>query len=505
MDKLSYFYIDGAWVRPHSQKTLDLINPATEQVLGQVAIGNDQDADFAVRAAVRAFDTWGGSEPGERKAYLEKLVQAYEARLDEMAEVIRLEMGAPRDFALSPQGDSGLGVLQNMVDVIDKINWAGPVTMSQPDAFVLREPIGVCALITPWNWPILQVVMKVGAAMAAGCTMVLKPSELAPLSSLLLAEMIHEINLPSGVFNLVNGDGAGVGTALSHHALVDMISFTGSTRAGRLIGAAGAKTIKRVALELGGKSPNIVFADTNIVDAVTRGANHVFDNTGQSCDSPTKMLVERSVYAQAIQVAQTAAQARGVGNPEQPGNHLGPLASQVQYDKVQAIIAKALEQGARLVTGGLGKPDSLNQGYYVKITVLADVTPEMDIWREEIFGPVLTLTSFDTEAEAIRLGNDTEYGLAGNVQTDDLDKARRVARCLRAGYIVMNGIWPGVGAPFGGYRQSGNGREGGLLGIEDFLEVKSVGGWMGESGLGTQRLPRPDSRLECMQNAQTLN
>lgn len=489
MDTLNKFYIDGAWVPPHSTQVMDLINPATEAVLGQVALGDSVDADRAVQAAARAFETWGLSDPLERKAYLEKLCTVYERRMGEMAEAIRLEMGAPKDFALSPQADSGLGTFQNMVEVMDAIEWAGPVTQSQPDAFVLREPIGVCALITPWNWPILQVAMKVGAAIAAGCTMVLKPSELSPLSALLLAEMIDEIGLPAGVFNLVNGDGPGVGSRLSHHELIDMVSFTGSTRAGRMIGAAGAQSIKRVALELGGKSPNIVFADTDIADAVGRGANHVFDNTGQSCDSPTKMLVERAAYDQAVQVAQAAAQARGSGDPALAGNHLGPIVSKAQFDKIQTIVAKALDQGARLVAGGLGKPEGINQGYFVKTTVLADVTPEMEIWREEIFGPVLTLTPFDTEDQAIEMGNDTEYGLAGNVQTDDLEKAKRVARRLRAGYITMNGNWPGAGAPFGGYRQSGNGREGGLLGIEDFLEVKSVGGWTGEASTSGLWMP----------------
>ena len=482
MDRLGYFYIDGAWVHPRSSQTLDLINPATEQRLGKVAIGGAEDADSAVRAAARAFETWGFTQPAERKVYLEKLRAVYLRRLEEMAVAIRLEMGAPKDFALSPQADSALATFENMIEAMEAVTWAGPVAPNQPEAFVLREPIGVCALITPWNWPILQVAMKVGAAIAAGCTMVLKPSELAPLSALLLAEMLDEIGLPAGVFNLVNGDGPGVGTALSHHPLVDMVSFTGSTRAGCLIGAAGAQSIKRVALELGGKSANIVFADTDVAAAVERGANHVFDNTGQSCDSPTKMLVERSVYEAAVSAAKAAAQARSAGNPEMAGSHLGPLVSQVQFDKVQAILARALDQGARLVAGALGKPAGLEQGYFVQTTVLADVTPEMDIWREEIFGPVLTLTPFADEAEAIALANDTQYGLAGNVQTDDLDKAKRVARRLRAGYITMNGQWPGAGAPFGGYRQSGNGREGGLLGIEDFLEVKAVGGWTGQEG-----------------------
>lgn len=481
MDKLDKFYIDGAWVAPLGSQTLPLINPADEAVLGQLAIGSAEDADRAVQAAARAFETWGWTAPAERKAYLVKLCEVYERRMDEMAEVIRLEMGAPKDFALSPQADSALGTFQNMAEVMDAIEWAGPVTESEPDAFILREPIGVCALITPWNWPILQVAMKVGAAIAAGCTMVLKPSEMSPLSAILLTEMIDEIGLPAGVYNLVNGDGPGVGSALTDHPLVDMVSFTGSTRAGRLIGAAGSQSIKRVALELGGKSPNIVFADTDVAEAVARGANHVFDNTGQSCDSPTKMLVERGAYDQAVEVAKSAAEARTSGDPELAGNHLGPLVSQVQYDKVQAVVARALEQGARLVAGGLGKPDGLNQGFFTKTTVLADVTPEMEIWREEIFGPVLTLTPFDSEAEAIQMANDTEYGLAGNVQTGDMDRAHRVVARLRAGYITINGNWPGAGAPFGGYRQSGNGREGGLIGIEDFLEVKAVGGWDGQS------------------------
>lgn len=484
MHRSNQFYIDGAWVAPLSTQTLPLINPANEEVLCDLALGKAEDADRAVQAAARAFDIWGQTSVAERKDVLQRLIDVYSARMDEMAEVVRLEMGAPRDFALSPQTDSALASFQAILDVMDEVPWEGPVAPSQQDAFVVREPIGVCALITPWNWPILQVALKVGAALAAGCTMVLKPSEMSPLSALVLADMIHEAGVPAGVFNLVNGDGPGVGTTLSHHELVDMVSFTGSTRAGRLIGAAGAKTIKRVALELGGKSANIVFADMDMDEAVTRGANHVFDNTGQSCDSPTKMLVEESAYARAVEIAKAAAEARVSGDPADAGDHLGPVISQVQYDKIQDVIERTIAQGARLVAGGPGRPEGFNRGYYVKTTVFADVTPEMDIWREETFGPILTLTPFRDEAEAIAMANDTEYGLAGNVQSADLERARRVARRLRAGYITINGAWPGGGAPFGGYKQSGNGREGGLIGIEDFLEVKSIGGFDGEAAGG---------------------
>lgn len=489
MDRALQFYIDGAWVAPLSPQTMAVLNPATESEICQVALGNAEDADRAVQAAAKAFETWGYTTPAERKPYLAKLIEVYNRRLDEMADAIRLELGAPRDFALSPQADSGAGTFQGILDAMDDIEWEGPVAPSAPDAFVMREPIGVCALITPWNWPILQVAMKVGAAIAAGCTMVLKPSEMSPLSAILLTEMIDEVGLPKGVYNLVNGDGPGVGSALTSHELVDMVSFTGSTRAGRLIGKAGAESIKRVALELGGKSANIVFADSGIEDAVTRGANHVFDNTGQSCDSPTKMLVEASAYDEAVAVAKAAAEARASGNPEDSGDHLGPLINQVQWDKVQAIVARAIEQGARLVAGGLGKPEGFNQGYYTRTTVLADVTQEMEIWREEIFGPVLTLTPFADEAEALAMANDTEYGLAGNVQSGDLQRAKRVARRLRAGYITINGNWPGDGAPFGGYKQSGNGREGGLIGIEDFLEVKAIGGYDGKASTGGLWMP----------------
>ncbi len=497
MKRLNQFYIDGAWVTPAGQTTIEIINPATERSLGQLTLGNAADADRAVRAAAKAFETWGQSLPETRQAYLRSLCQVYERRLDAMAEAIRLEMGAPRDFALSPQADSALKTFAGMAEAMDAVAWAGPVLPDQPESFVVREPIGVCALITPWNWPILQVALKVGAAIAAGCTLVLKPSELSPLSALLLAEMIDEIGLPAGVFNLVQGDGPGLGTALCQHDLVDMISFTGSTRAGRLIGAAGAQSIKRVALELGGKSPNLVFADVDIDAAVTRGANQVFDNSGQSCDSPTKMLVERAAYPAAVAAAKVAAEARPSGDPALPGTHLGPLVSHLQYKKVQALVAKALDQGARLIAGGLGKPPGLEQGYFVRATVLADVRPHMDIWRAEIFGPVLTLTPFDAEDEAIALANDTEYGLAGNVQSADLERARRIAARLRAGYITLNGTWPGPAAPFGGYKQSGNGREGGLIGIEDFLEIKAIGGWSGSSpqgGLWT--LQPPDTNGE---------
>jgi aldehyde dehydrogenase (NAD+) len=396
-----------------------------------------------------------------------------------MGDVISREMGAPIAMAKAAQAGSGIGHIKSFIRAFKAFELDRELGPHAPTDRILLEPIGVCGLITPWNWPMNQVTLKVIPALAAGCTMVLKPSEIAPLSSLLFAEFIDEAGFPAGVFNLVNGDGVGVGTQLSGHPDVDMISFTGSTRAGTAISKNAADTIKRVSLELGGKGANLVFADADD-KAVTRGARHCFNNSGQSCNAPTRMLVERPIYDQAVESAAQAAEQTAVDIAAKDGRHIGPVVSEVQFDKIQALIEKGMAEGARLVAGGPGRPEGMNRGYFVRPTVFADVNNDMAIAREEIFGPVLSMIPFDSEEEAIEIANDTPYGLTNYVQTQDGAKANRVARRLRSGMVEMNGQSRGAGAPFGGYKQSGNGREGGVWGLEDFLEVKSVSGWTAE-------------------------
>ncbi len=470
------FYIDGKWVAPAEAKDLDVIDPSTETVCAQISLGSQADTDAAVAAARRAFDSWSRTSREERVALLEKLYSLYKARSNEMAEAISTEMGAPMALAQTAQWGAGAAHIKNFIRVLKEYSFEAPLGEHAPGNQILHEPIGVCALITPWNWPMNQVTLKVVAALAAGCTMVLKPSEIAPLSAMLFAEMIDEAGFPAGVFNLVNGDGPGVGSQLSGHTDVDMVSFTGSTRAGKAISINAADTVKRVSLELGGKGANIVFADADD-KAVVRGVRHCFMNSGQSCNAPTRMLVERSIYDQAVQTAIEVAAKTEVNQASLEGKHIGPVVSALQFDKIQQLIQQGIDEGARLVAGGTGKPEGLNEGYFVRPTVFADVTNEMTIAREEIFGPVLSIIPFDTEEEAIRIANDSPYGLTHYVQTQDGEKANRVARQLRAGMVQMNGEGLGGGAPFGGYKQSGNGREGGTWGLEDFLEVKVVTGW----------------------------
>ncbi|WP_010322797.1 aldehyde dehydrogenase family protein [Marinobacterium stanieri] len=470
------FYIDGQWVAPAEARDLDVIDPSTETVCAKISLGSQADTDAAVAAARRAFASWSQTSREERLELLEKLYSLYKARSAEMAEAISTEMGAPMALAQTAQWGAGAGHIKNFIRVLKEYSFEAPLGEHAPGNQILHEPIGVCALITPWNWPMNQVALKVVAALAAGCTMVLKPSEIAPLSAMLFAEMIDEAGFPAGVFNLVNGDGPGVGTQLSGHAEVDMVSFTGSTRAGKAISINAADTVKRVSLELGGKGANIVFADAD-EKAVVRGVRHCFMNSGQSCNAPTRMLVERSVYEQAVQTAIDVAAKTEVNQASLEGRHIGPVVSDVQFDKIQQLIQQGIDEGARLVAGGTGKPEGMTDGYFVRPTVFADVTNDMTIAREEIFGPVLCIIPFDTEEEAIRIANDSPYGLTHYVQTQDGEKANRVARQLRAGMVQMNGEALGGGAPFGGYKQSGNGREGGPWGLEEFLEVKVVTGW----------------------------
>lgn len=469
------FYIDGQWVKPAVARDLEVIDPATEEPCAVISLGSRADVDKAVVAARRAFATWSVTPLEERVALLEKLMGIMTARLPEMGEMITLEMGAPRDLADNDQAGAGPWHLKGFLKALKTFEWE--YDFNDRGERIIREPIGVCGLITPWNWPVNQIALKVLPAVATGCTCVLKPSEIAPLSAFLFAEMMHEAGFPAGVFNLVNGDGAGVGTDISTHPDIDMVSFTGSTRAGALITRAAADTVKRVTLELGGKSPNIVFADADLDKAVRKGVTHCMENTGQSCNAPTRMLVERSVYDEVVDLAVRHGSAVKVGNPKERGDHIGPLVSQAQFDKVQALIQKGMEEGARLVLGGPGRPEGFNRGYFVRPTIFADVTNDMTIAREEIFGPVLSLIAFDDEADAVAIANDTPYGLAAYVQTGDQDKGRRVARALRAGMVRLNGRGLSAGTPFGGYKQSGNGREGGVWGLEDFTEVKIVSGW----------------------------
>jgi len=469
------FFINGIWSTPKSNLQFKITNPATEEFSAVISLGSVQDIDDAVQAARYAFANWREVTVQGRVTLLQRLLKIYQARSAEMAAMISLEMGAPIDLAKNAQTAAGIAHTGQYIESLKSFEFERVVPNNSGDR-IFYEPIGVCGLITPWNWPMNQVTLKVIAALSAGCTVVLKPSEIAPLSSMLFAEMVDEAGFPPGVFNLVNGTGVVAGDALAAHSEVDMLSFTGSTRAGIAVSQRAAPTVKRVTLELGGKSPNLVFADTDLEQTIRRGVLHCFNNSGQSCNAPTRMLVQREVYAQAVQIAAQTALDCKVGLPSLKGDHLGPLVSQTQFDRVQALIHVALEEGARLVAGGPGRPDGFSSGYFVRPTVFADVTQTMRIVQEEVFGPVLCIQPFDDEEEAVRLANDTPYGLAAYVQTNDRERALRVTKKLRAGGIHINGVNSSSGTPFGGYKQSGNGREGGKWGLEDFLEVKSVSG-----------------------------
>ena len=468
-------YIGGAWVLPHSSaETFDAINPATEELAVRVAMCGPDDVDLAVAAARQAFVSWGQTSLELRIGLVEKLIAVFERRYDEMVHAISTEMGAPYDLSYNAQAESGPGHLRATVRAAREMEWERSVGA---DGLVVHEPIGVCVLITPWNWPVNQLATKVGPALVAGCTMVLKPSEIAPLSAQLFAEFVNEAGFPPGVFNMVYGTGAAIGDALTSHPEVDMISFTGSTRAGVQIAKSAADTVKRVSQELGGKSANIVFADSDLEAAVKRGVLHCFENAGQSCNAPTRMLVERSVYAQAVAIASRVARQVKQGDPMAKGPHFGPVVTKAHFDKIQRLIQAGIDEGARLVAGGTGRSDGFDRGYYVKPTIFADVDNAMTIAQEEVFGPVLVMIPFGDEAEAIAIANDTPYGLAAFVQTGDQARARRVARQMRAGGVSINGASQDYMAPFGGYKQSGNGREYGEYGLRDFLEIKVINGF----------------------------
>lgn len=466
------FYIDGAWVDPAAPHDLDVINPATEAVAGIISLGSEADADRAVAAAVRAFPAYSRTSRAERLELLGAIAAEYQRRMPEIAAAVTEEMGAPGWLAMQAQAALGIGHLMTAIEVLKTYSFEE----MQGTTLIAKEPIGVCAFITPWNWPINQIACKVAPALATGCTMVLKPSEIAPFSAILWAEVMHAAGVPAGVFNLVNGDGPTVGAALSRHPSIDMVSFTGSTRAGVEVARAAAPTVKRVAQELGGKSANIILDDADLEKAVAGGIQAVMMNSGQSCNAPTRMLVPAAKMEAAKAIAKAAAEATTVGAPD--GNAaMGPVVSQLQYDKIQSLIEKGIAEGATLVAGGPGKPEGLETGYYVRPTVFADVTNDMTIAREEIFGPVLVMIPYDSEDEAIRIANDTPYGLAGYVQGGDLGHARKVAARIRAGNVHINGASGGYNVPFGGFKQSGNGREWGAHGFTDFLEIKAIEGY----------------------------
>ena len=475
LDK-KYFYINGEWVAPKKPKEIEVINPSTEKSCAVISLGDVDDVDAAVIAAKNAFESWSFTTKEARVELLEKLYVVYKKRWTEIANAITLEMGAPKDFSSQLQTGTGASHIKSFTRHLKEFNFEKVLGDHAKDQKILYEPKGVCALITPWNWPMNQVCLKVIPALAAGCTMVLKPSELAPLSAMILAEMIDEVKFPAGVFNLVNGDGATTGDALTSHADVNMISFTGSTRAGALISQNAAKDFKRLSLELGGKGANIIFKDAD-PEAVERGALRCFRNSGQSCNAPTRMLVEKSIYNETVERVKKFANKTKVDVAAKEGDHIGPVISETQFNKIQTLIQKGIDEGAKLVAGGPGKPDGLDKGYFVKPTAFADVNNQMEIARTEIFGPVLSIIPFETEEEAISIANDTPYGLTNYIQTQDQQKANRVARKLRSGMVDVNGAGIAVDAPFGGYKHSGIGREAGALGIEEFLEVKTVGGW----------------------------
>lgn len=464
------FYINGEWVDPVTPATLDVINPTTEEPFARISMGSSADVDKAVAAAKTAFDSFSQTTVAERVELFGAILGEYTKRYDDIAQVISTEMGAPIWLSKAAQAATGQAHFATTMEILKNFEWEE----KKGNYLLRREPVGVCGLITPWNWPINQIVCKVAPALAAGCTMVLKPSEVAPINAIVLAEVLHAAGVPKGVFNLVNGDGINVGNAMSSHPDIHMMSFTGSTRAGIQVAKASADTVKRVAQELGGKSANIILEDADLQKAVSGGVSQCFTNSGQSCNAPTRMLVPEAKHAEALQIAKATADGIKPGDPFAEGTVIGPVVSEVQFDKIQGLIQKGIDEGAELVTGGTGRPDGLNVGYFVKPTIFGNVRNDMTIAQEEVFGPVLTILPYKTEEEAIKIANDTPYGLSGYVQSGDVAHATAVAAQIRTGNVHINGSGPDFNAPFGGYKQSGNGREWGELGFEEFLETKAV-------------------------------
>jgi aldehyde dehydrogenase (NAD+) len=464
------FYIDGAWVDPVEPRDFQVINPATEAVAGVISMGGPKDVDSAVAAARRAFDGYSRTSPKERLALMERILAAYKAHYDEIAEAISTEMGAPVTLAKGSQTRIGVGHISAMIEVLKTFKFEE----TRGSVRLVQEPVGVCALITPWNWPMNQVAAKVVPALAAGCTMVLKPSEYSPFSAVLWAKVMHEAGVPKGVFNLINGDGPNVGSPLSSHREVDMVSFTGSTRAGTEVAKNAAASVKRVHQELGGKSPNVLLEDADFERAVKRSVLHVYQNSGQSCNAPTRMLVPAAKLAEVEAIARRVTAEVVVGDPTSEATNVGPVVSKLQFDRVEGYIEKGIAEGAKLVAGGAGRPEGLPKGYYVKPTVFSNVRNDMTIAREEIFGPVLCILPYDNEEQAIEIANDTPYGLAAYVWSKDPKRAGRVGARIRAGQVALNGASGDMQTPFGGFKMSGNGREYGEFGLRDFLEVKAV-------------------------------
>ena len=471
MDNLEKFYINGKWVSPKSSDKMSVLNPATEDKVGEIVLGNSEDVDHAVSAAKAAFSKFSITPKSYRLGLLKKIREISERRLDDLANAMTMEMGAPKTMAKDVQADAATGHLDGFIESLEKLEER--ITLSNGD-ILLKEPVGVCGLITPWNWPINQITLKVLPAIATGCTCILKPSEHTPVSAMVYTEILEEAGVDPGVFNLVQGTGEVVGVAMSKHPDIEMISFTGSTRGGKSVTKESAETIKKVTLELGGKSPNLVFADCDLQQRVTDSVNECMFNTGQSCDAPTRLLVEKSCYDQVLEIAKKAAENVSVDDPSKDGDHIGPLFDKIQYDRVQNMIQVGIDEGASLLTGGLGKPDGFKNGWYVKPTIFSDVNNQMRIAQEEIFGPVLVIIPFENEDEGIAIANDTPYGLAAYLQTGNEERAERGSRQLRAGGVHVNGGGFNYGSPFGGYKQSGNGREGGDMGLEDYLETKTL-------------------------------
>jgi aldehyde dehydrogenase (NAD+) len=473
MSNLTKFYINGAWVDPVKPATLDVINPATEEAYTKISVGSAADVDRAVAAARAAFPSFSQTSKEERLRLLRRIVEIYIERSDELARAVSDEMGAPMKLARNSQVAAGRGHLEATIKALEKFEFEEPRNGTR----IVREAIGVVGLITPWNWPLNQIACKVAPALAAGCTMVLKPSEIAPTTGVIFSEIVHAAGVPAGVYNMVNGDGPSVGQVLAGHPDVDMVSFTGSTRAGIIVAKTAADTVKRVTQELGGKSPNIILADADFEKSVQQGVQSCFNNSGQSCNAPTRMLVPRNRHGDALDVAKKTAEAHKVGDPKSGDTVLGPVVSEIQFNKIQQLIETGIKEGATLVTGGTGRPEGMNRGYYVRPTVFGDVRPDMTIAREEIFGPVLSIMPYDNEEQAIEIANDTPYGLSAQVESTDIEHARKVARRLRAGQVKINYPAWDTFAPFGGYKQSGNGREYADWGIQDFLEIKGIIGY----------------------------